>query len=175
MQENGYTFLLDGTLSLAFGEHKMRKGSTRLFSERLQTFYKPMLSLLFFQCFCCLSSDPSRAGAIRTRTLERWPVLSNTATQWLPLSVMGHRGSSTPLLKMTAPRCKCNGHNGKRIFSQEGIPPSKRVLEHFLSVWSSRRPQSCKPFCPYVHTSMQRGATIQLMGLHVTLVSQTNH
>lgn len=70
-----------------------------------------------FQWFCCLSADPYRAGPVSTRTLEGWPVLSNT--QWLPLSLMGHRGSSTPLLKGTVPICKFNGHKSKRIFSQE--------------------------------------------------------
>lgn len=130
----------------------MRKGSTRLFSERLQTFYKPMLSLLFFQCFCCLSSDPSRAGAIRTRTLERWPVLSNTATQWLPLSVMGHRGSSTPLLKMTAPRCKSAMATMAKEFSpKKGSLPPK---ESWSISYPSGHPEDPNPASPSAHMSI---------------------
>lgn len=96
VEENGHIFLLKNRLSLVLGNHKIRKHSTEW--SKLQIFFESMLSLLFFHCFCCFSSDPSRAGLISTRTLEKWPVLSSTAIHWFPPSLMGFWGSNTPLL-----------------------------------------------------------------------------
>lgn len=97
-----------------------------------------MLSLLFFPCFFCLFCNSSRADPISTP--ERWLVLSNRATQCLPLSLMGHRVSGTPLLKMTAPTCKCNGHNAKEIFSQEGMPPPNSLGAFLIRVVIQKTP-----------------------------------
>lgn len=171
MQENGHIFFLKNRLSLVLGGRAQWSEVNFRFSVSL--------------CCHCYSFTVSAASPLiplelASLVLGHWrddqfyPVqqLSDFHCPWWDFK-------ATILLhcSVTAPR-SVTATIAKEISPKRGFP-LQTVMEHFLYIQSSRRPQSCKALCPTgvvaVHNSMQTGITIQLMGLPVTVVSQTNH